>query len=286
MLKQLTERVFYMPEENETDRPLLGLIVGSRFSIMIDAGTSPKHVQEFMAEVEKLGVPPIAYVLITHWHWDHVFGLETVGRTAVAHLRTKTLVDELRGRDWTDEGMERQVAKQDLSRFSADCLKVEMPKENDRVIGKIDLTFDHRMEFDLGDTACEIVHVGGGHTEDSSVVFFPEDRVLFLGDCLYGRRYEGVYGYRMDSLSALIETLRGFDADYFLDSHGGLLTRQDMEALFEKMISLGKMVGERHQVEACMKSYEEVYGRKPDEESAFFLRCFAEVNQVFKKQQI
>lgn len=282
MLKKLTERVFYMPEENETDRPLLGLIVGSQRSVMIDAGTSPKHARAFLEEVEKLQFPPIGHVLVTHWHWDHVFGLETVGRPALAHDRTKVRVNELRGRDWTDEGLERQVENQELTRFSADCLKVEMPKENKRVIGQIDSTFDRRMEFNLGDTTCEIVHVGGGHTEDSSIVFCKEDRVLFLGDCLYGRRYEGVYGYRLESLSELIETLRGFDAEYFLDSHGGVLTKLESDIYFEKILSLGEMVGEQHHVEACLKRYETVYGSKPDEEATFFLRCFAEVNQVFE----
>lgn len=67
-LKQLTERVYYMPADGDLDRPVLGYIKGDKFSLRIDAGNSASHVANFDQEVERLGLPKEAMTLITHWH--------------------------------------------------------------------------------------------------------------------------------------------------------------------------------------------------------------------------
>ena len=45
MLQQLTPRVYQLDFSQEQDRPVLGYIRGDRFSLMVDAGNSPEHVQ-------------------------------------------------------------------------------------------------------------------------------------------------------------------------------------------------------------------------------------------------
>jgi hypothetical protein len=59
MLKKLTDHVYYFPHSEETDRPVLGLICGEKYSFIVDAGNSPAHASLFLEEVEKMGVPPI-----------------------------------------------------------------------------------------------------------------------------------------------------------------------------------------------------------------------------------
>lgn len=44
MLKKLTDRVYYKPHLEQTDRPALGLINGNKFSLIVDAGNSPGHL--------------------------------------------------------------------------------------------------------------------------------------------------------------------------------------------------------------------------------------------------
>lgn len=65
-----------MPQDERTDRPALGLICGSKCSLVVDAGISPSHTKEFMSHIEKLDVPSPKYVVITYFHWDHVFGTD------------------------------------------------------------------------------------------------------------------------------------------------------------------------------------------------------------------
>ena len=60
-LEQLTEHVFYLPHEPETDRPMLAYVRGGRFSLAIDAGYSAAHVGAFayMAHPLRIGAPTI-----------------------------------------------------------------------------------------------------------------------------------------------------------------------------------------------------------------------------------
>ena len=57
MLKQVTQRVWCLPWEEERDRPSLYYIRGDRRSLAVDAGSSPAHVAQFYAALEKRGLP-------------------------------------------------------------------------------------------------------------------------------------------------------------------------------------------------------------------------------------
>ena len=46
-LKRLSQHIWYMPFEEERDRPNLGYVKGDNYSIAIDAGHSAAHTKEF-----------------------------------------------------------------------------------------------------------------------------------------------------------------------------------------------------------------------------------------------
>lgn len=55
MLKRLTHRIFYLPHEEETDRPALYYIRGDRYSLAVDAGSSDAHRRKFYAALAAAG---------------------------------------------------------------------------------------------------------------------------------------------------------------------------------------------------------------------------------------
>ncbi|MBQ1296465.1 MAG: MBL fold metallo-hydrolase, partial [Clostridiales bacterium] len=60
-LKKLSEHIWYMPFEEERDRPNLGYVKGEKMSLAIDAGHSEAHLKEFydLLQNEGLTVPSI-----------------------------------------------------------------------------------------------------------------------------------------------------------------------------------------------------------------------------------
>ena len=51
-LNRLTDRIYFLAHEPETDRPMLAYIKGDRFSLSIDAGYSASHVQDFYKAIK------------------------------------------------------------------------------------------------------------------------------------------------------------------------------------------------------------------------------------------
>ena len=77
-LERLTERIWVYPYEEERDRPNLNYIRGDRWSLAVDAGHSESHVREFYQALEDEGLPMPELTVLTHWHWDHTFGMHAI----------------------------------------------------------------------------------------------------------------------------------------------------------------------------------------------------------------
>jgi glyoxylase-like metal-dependent hydrolase (beta-lactamase superfamily II) len=71
-LQQFSERIYWLPPDGDTDRPVLGVIAGSHSSLIVDAGASVAHARLLLDQVAQLDIAPVRYLFLTHWHWDHV----------------------------------------------------------------------------------------------------------------------------------------------------------------------------------------------------------------------
>jgi glyoxylase-like metal-dependent hydrolase (beta-lactamase superfamily II) len=217
--RQVTPHVYRLAPDATTDRPALGVIVGRQRTLVVDAGASPAHVQLLLQNIAQAGLPAPTFLAITHWHWDHVFGISTLNLLSFAHTETRRMLTQMAQLDWSDEALDRRVAEGTEIAFCRDMIKAELPDRSHLVLRPPEITFSEEMELDLGDVACQLVHAGGDHTVDSTVVYVPEDRILFLGDCLGPDLYHGPPHYTMEQALPLLDRLLRFDADYYLESH-------------------------------------------------------------------
>ena len=74
MFENLTEHVYVYSCDGYTDRPNMGLVIGSKYAPLYDAGNSGVHVDLMRYAMSKQGVPLPPMVLCSHWYWDHGFG--------------------------------------------------------------------------------------------------------------------------------------------------------------------------------------------------------------------
>lgn len=87
-LKKLTDRIYYLPHEPEADRPMLVYVKGDRLSLAIDAGYSSLHVKDFYEAIEAADFRKPDFTAITHWHYDHTFGMHAIKGVSIAHKKT------------------------------------------------------------------------------------------------------------------------------------------------------------------------------------------------------
>jgi len=55
-LTKVTDRIYFLENDKETDRALIGYIKGDKYSLMVDAGNSKNHVEKFNNSIEKLNL--------------------------------------------------------------------------------------------------------------------------------------------------------------------------------------------------------------------------------------
>jgi len=218
-LNQITKHVYWLAPDETTDRPILGAIVGRQSTLIVEAGNSPAHASLLLDKLAKIDIARPKYVALTHWHWDHVFGSSAFDLPIFAHRETKHFIEEMAQLDWSDETLDKRVEQGTEIEFCRDMIKAEWPDRTDLKFKPPDISFDTYVEFDLGGVTCRLKHVGGDHSADSSVVHVLEDKVVFLGDCLYEDLHHGPPNYTSRKLFPLIDEILNCNADYYLFAH-------------------------------------------------------------------
>jgi glyoxylase-like metal-dependent hydrolase (beta-lactamase superfamily II) len=212
---RITEHVYWLPPA-PPDRPSLCAVAGDRGTIWLDAGSSAAHSREFVELLAGPGVPPPSHVVLSHSHWDHVFGADELGAHVVAHELTAGYLGQLAETDWSDEALDRRVTAGEVSEQHVANVKAELPSPREVRIALADIVFRDGLDLDLGGVSVAVRHVGGDHADDSTVMYVEPDAVLFLGDCLYEAPSGG---YTSERLSPLVDAVRAFGAELFVEGH-------------------------------------------------------------------
>lgn len=219
-LINITERIWYTPQDREKYRPSSVVVMGDDKTLVMDAGASPDHAMEIQEALKKKG-RKADYLVLSHWHWDHSFGLVSwKGTETLAQEKTVYLLEEQARNEWNDDALYWRMEQGIESEFMARLIKREYP---DLSQVKVDLPqryYADRERVDLGGVSCEFHHVPSDHSLDGTVLYVPEYKFLFLGDCLSENIYSESWHYTHARLALLIDRLRGFDADLAMESHG------------------------------------------------------------------
>ena len=60
-------------------------IIGNKFILVYDAGPSKSFAEEFIEELRNYSSKPIKYLVISHRHFDHAYGIE-------AYIKRKSII--------------------------------------------------------------------------------------------------------------------------------------------------------------------------------------------------
>lgn len=282
MLKKLANRVYYMPHYSETDRPTLGLICGDTFSLIVDSGNSPAHASDFLNEVEKMDIAPVKLLVITHWHWDHIFGIHTMELLTLSYEETKKKINDLKTLKWDDNSLDSRVETGEEIEFCRDMIKREMPTRDHLKLKAPDLTFNNKIEVDLGGISCVVEHVGGVHAQDSCIIYVPEEKVMFLGDCIYQDFYSGAWSYDQNELTILLDKIKKYEVNYYVTGHQDPKTHAEMWTFLDELTRIGEIVGKEIALEKAVTRFNEVRKTVPNEEQLEYIENFVNGNQKKK----
>jgi glyoxylase-like metal-dependent hydrolase (beta-lactamase superfamily II) len=237
-VRAISEHVYWLPPA-PPDRPSLCAVVGTRRTLMLDAGSSAAHARSFLEGLRDEGVTPPSLVVLTHSHWDHVFGAAELGVPVVAHARTAAYLDEHAQLDWSDEALDARLAAGEVTQFHVDNVRQELPSPRDVSIAPADIVFSDSLTFDLGGVTVRAQHLANDHTDDGCVLFVLPDRVLFLGDAIY----DSPSGSLTTSVVLpLLDALLELGPEHVVEGHGdAVLSRVEFEDFAATMRRAGTL---------------------------------------------
>ena len=243
-IHQLTERVWYSDPVQAGDRPVLGIAAGEERSLLIDGGNSPAHVGELLSA--GLPIPPLAAIALTHWHWDHCFGAVSTGLPVIACRETERKLRWARSLTWTDAAIAARVAEGTEMEFCRENIAIEWPGDDRKIqVPTASRVYAEGLTLGLGGLTARLLPVESDHAPDCRVVHLVEERVVFLGDCLYLNMDREPWYRSVTKTRRLLATLLALDADWYIPAHHGLYDREGFRRWAEGMLRLSYAAGGR-----------------------------------------
>ncbi|WP_226674628.1 MBL fold metallo-hydrolase [Mesobacillus jeotgali] len=267
-IERIGKRFWYMTPVSETDRPILGMVTGNQKNLMIDTGNSEAHANLFIDMLKEKGVLEPSYIILTHWHWDHIFGLSALNNTvSISSKKTRNEIGKLLPLSWSNEALDQRVAEGTEIEFCANAIKQEFPDNRDITITLPDMTFEDEIEIDLGGITCIIKHVGGDHAEDSVVVYVKEEKILFLADSIYPDIFSVKDNYSVEGTRDLLRKIEAFDADTYILSHSGIISKEEFNHEANLLRSIADLT-EKHRGDSklMIEDFSKKINRDPTEE--------------------
>ena len=184
---------------------------------------------------------PVRYVLYSHHHWDHASGGAAFRDTAT-YVAQKGMAAALaaplpsnaafldvngNGRLERNEATGGYAARFD--NYDANGDNVLSGAEINVDIHPPDLLYEDHMVVTLGGQRVELIHPDPAHSDDMTVLYFPEQRVGFGVDYINVRRLPGGLDiYSFDQYASAIGTMLALDIDTVVPGHGNVGRREDL----------------------------------------------------------
>lgn len=283
MLNKITNATYYLLSDDTKERPAIGLVCGDDYSLVIDAGNSSKHAQDFIKQMKVMNVPPVKYVVITHGHWDHFLGMnEFEDAIVIVNHLTDQVLHKWRNVSFHDDDLHKLVDAMMVSEKHLQIIADEIPRRESFNLKCPDLVFQESLKIDLGNKVCMLETITSTHTDDSTIVYVSDDNVLFLGDSAYGKTTRSLFHYKQDHLIPMIKEIQKYDAEYFLLGHESICDREEMNMYWNELLSTNQ-VTTSPSIDEATNSFISTFKREPNQHETIFLQAFVN-DQILRKR--
>ena len=236
-LQQLGKHSWYvqgkagMATDNKGFISNAGVVITEQGVLVFDALGSPSLAEKLIGEIRKITDKPIIKVVVSHYHADHIYGLQVFKDLGAEIIAPEGAYDYLDS-DAASERLEER-------RFSLD------PWVNEKThLVKPDRIIDKGETLTLGDIKLTLNYLGPAHSTGDMTMYVENDRVLFSGDLIFEGR---VPLLGSNNTKHWLDTLKKMETDKLkslVPGHGPaakepekaiILTRRYLEFMREKM---------------------------------------------------
>lgn len=211
--------------------PNAGFIVTGDQVLVIDSLMSPSLGRRLMKQLRQVTDKVPTYLINTHDHGDHVFGNQVFSppATIIAHENVRGVL--------LSQG--EAMLKPYIDRYSS-----LVPDIKDTVVLSPQITYRNHMTLHFDGRTIELIHPGVAHTDGDTMVYLPDEKILFAGDILFNQIFPPIRGSSAGWIAA-IELAEEMDIETIVPGHGFIATKKELGDLKGCLMEL------RGQVKKC-----------------------------------
>lgn len=236
-LERVSEHVYFVQgvpgvaTDNQGFISNAGVIVTGAGVVIFDTLGTPALSRLLLEKVRQVTDEPVVRVLVSHYHADHIYGLqvfEDLNAEILAPVGSEKYLESDHARERLEE---RRFT---LDPWVNDDTRLVYP---DKYLGE-------GMQFRLGDVEFVVTVVGNAHSDGDLVLFVEPDRVLFSGDIIFEGRVPFLGDSNTRHWVQILERMEKEQLVALVPGHGGVaekpneaisLTRRYLVYLREKM---------------------------------------------------
>ena len=198
-----------------------GFVVTPKGVVVIDALGSPVLAQKLIQEIRKVTKQKIVAVVLTHYHADHVYGLQEFKRLGA------TVYAQREGLNY----LASETAKQRLIASRTDF--APWVNENTRLV-PADVWIDQSKTITVGGIEFRIGRVGPAHAPEDLIVSIPSEKVLFAGDLVFRGRIPFVGNADSRGWMSALDEIQKQNPKIVVPGHGSYSTNPLADITFTR----------------------------------------------------
>ena len=179
--KQVAKHTWYVQGKAGIATDNAGFISNAGF-VITDAGVvvfdglgTPSLAHKLLTEIRKLTDKPIVKVIVSHYHADHIYGLQVFKEQGAEIIAPEGVYEYLDSDAASSRLEERRFS---LEPWVNDKTEIVIP---DRILSESE-------NFELGGVKFRIDVIGSAHSDGDMTLYVENDRVLFTGDLIFEGR--------------------------------------------------------------------------------------------------
>jgi glyoxylase-like metal-dependent hydrolase (beta-lactamase superfamily II) len=184
-----------------------GFVVTPGGVVVVDALGSPILAQKLIAEIKKITPQKVVALIVSHYHADHVYGLQEFKKIGV------TIYAQGEGRSY----LSSETAKQRLIASRIDF--APWVNANTKLISA-DVWIEQKLKLTIGGIDFFISRVGPAHAPEDLMVYVPSEKVLFAGDLVFRGRIPFVGNADSKGWLAALDEIEKLNPNLVIPGHG------------------------------------------------------------------
>ncbi len=196
----------------------VGLIRGSDGWVLVDTAFCPLDLLTALDE-KGVVIADIHLTFNTHFHADHTWGNQLLRSPIIGHQLCRELMTDMERGPWSRSGLDRWLAEVELTH-------PHQVRRCHRRLGDLRITppdelFEKRYSLSLDGGRLEFIHLGG-HSPDLSVLWLPDEGVLFASDLVFEGRYPFIFDANLPDWVKALRHLEELGPETIVPGHGAI----------------------------------------------------------------